>query len=89
MFSVATIVFNEVLLLLCMKDNEKAWELSKQLTGGTAKEFYVKAVAANRTDRVGEAMIYMEQAFALDPDLEEIAKNDGDLLDLLPEGKIE
>ena len=82
-------VFNEVLLLLCMKDNEKAWELSKQLTGGTAKEFYVKAVAANRTDRVGEAMIYMEQAFALDPDLEEIAKNDGDLLDLLPEGKIE
>ena len=84
-----TRVFNEVLLLLCMKDNEKAWELSKQLTGGTAKEFYVKAVAANRTDRVGEAMIYMEQAFALDPDLEEIAKNDGDLLDLLPEGKIE
>lgn len=82
-------VFNEVLLLLCMKDNEKAWELSKQLTGGTAKEFYVKAVAANRTDRVGEAMIYMEQAFVLDPDLEEIAKNDGDLLDLLPEGKIE
>lgn len=82
-------VFNEVLLLLCMKDNEKAWDLSKQLTGGTAKEFYVKAVAANRTDRVGEAMIYMEQAFALDPDLEEIAKNDGDLLDLLPEGKIE
>ena len=82
-------VFNEVLLLLCMKDNEKAWELSKQLTGGTAKEFYVKAVAANRTDRVGEAMIYMEQAFVLEPDLEEIAKNDGDLLDLLPEGKIE
>lgn len=82
-------VFNEVLLLLCVKDNEKAWELSKQLTGGTAKEFYVKAVAANRTDRVGEAMIYMEQAFVLDPDLEEIAKNDGDLLDLLPEGKIE
>lgn len=82
-------VFNEVLLLLCMKDNEKAWDLSKQLTGGTAKEFYVKAVAANRTDRVGEAMIYMEQAFVLDPDLEEIAKNDGDLLDLLPEGKIE
>ena len=82
-------VFNEVLLLLCMKDNEKAWELSKQLTGGTAKEFYVKAVAANRTDRVGEAMIYMEQAFVLDPDLEEIAKNDGDLLDLLPDGKIE
>ena len=73
-------VFNEVLLLLCMKDNEKAWELSKQLTGGTAKEFYVKAVAANRTDRVGEAMIYMEQAFALDPDLEEIAKNDGEYI---------
>lgn len=80
--------FNEVLMLLAMKNNDDAWAKAKRLNSGTAKEFYIKAVAANRTENVVEAMAYMEQAFALDPSLEEIAKIDGDLLDLLPEGQI-
>lgn len=80
--------FNEVLMLLAMKNNDDAWAKAKRLNGGTAKEFYIKAVAANRTENVVEAMAYMEQAFALDPSLKEVAKIDGDLLDLLPEGQI-
>lgn len=80
--------FNEVLMLLAMKNNDDAWAKAKRLNSGTAKEFYIKAVAANRTENVVEAMAYMEQAFALDPSLKEVAKIDGDLLDLLPEGQI-
>lgn len=80
--------FNEVLMLLAMKNNDDAWAKAKRLNSGTAKEFYIKAVAANRTENVVEAMAYMEQAFALDPSLKEVAKIDGDLLDLLLEGQI-
>jgi len=76
--------FNEVLLLLALKANDEAWAKAKAL-GGSAKEEYIKAVAANRVDEVMAAINHMENAFRLDPSLKEIAKVDGDLLDLLEE----
>lgn len=75
---------NEVLVLLAAKDNNLAWEMSKNL-GDSAVECYVKAIAANRLDKYMEAMAFLEQAFELDPSLREIAKVDGDVIDLLDE----
>ncbi|MGL4412056.1 MAG: tetratricopeptide repeat protein [Bacteroidales bacterium] len=74
---------NEVLLLLAKKQNELAWEKAKLLSSDIAVHEYVKAVAANRLDKVMEAILHIENAFALDPYLQEVAKVDGDVLDLL------
>lgn len=76
---------NEVIMLLAMKRNKEAWEKAQKLNSGTAKEYYVKAIAANRLDRLGEALMYLENAFKIDPSLVETAKIDGDVIDLLPE----
>lgn len=74
---------NEVLILLAMKRNQEAWDKAQQLPVDNALCLYVKAVAANRLDKVMEALMAIEQAFALDPSLRELAKVDGDVLDLL------
>ncbi len=76
---------NEVLLLLALKQDELAWEKAKQLESGVAKHEYVRAMAANRLDLVNEAIMFLEMAFALDPDLRKIASIDGDVNDLLEE----
>lgn len=76
--------FNEVLLLLAIKANDQAWEKAK-LLGESAKEEYVKAIAANRVDDYIEAVNHLENAFRLDPSLKEIARVDGDIIDLLDE----
>ncbi len=76
---------NEVLLLLALKQDELAWEKAKKLPSGVAKHEYVRAMAANRLDLVGEAIMYLEMAFALDPDLRKVASIDGDVNDLLEE----
>ncbi len=73
---------NEVVLLLAMKSNEAAWEKA-QLLGDTAVEEYLKAVAANRLDMILPAIQHIERALELDPSLRDIAKIDGDTLDLL------
>lgn len=79
-------VFNEVLLLLAVKADDEAWNKAKQL-GKSAKEEYIKAICANRMDAYIEAVNHLENAFRLDPELREIAKVDGDVIDLLdPEG---
>lgn len=74
--------FNEVLLLLALKANDQAWEKARQL-GNSAKEEYVKAIAANRLDLYLPAVRHLENAFKLDPSLREIARVDGDVVDLL------
>lgn len=74
--------FNEVLMLLAIKSNEQAWEKAK-LLGNSAKEEYIKAVAANRVDEVVLALSYLESAFKKDPSLRDVASVDGDVLDLL------
>lgn len=75
---------NEVLLLLALKANDQAWEKAQKL-GDTAREEYIKAVAANRTDHYMAAVTHLENAFRLDPSLLEIARVDGDVIDLLTE----
>jgi len=54
-----------------------------QLLGDTAVEEYLKAVAANRLDMILPAIQHIERALELDPSLRDIAKIDGDTLDLL------
>lgn len=73
---------NEVLLLLATKTNSLAWQKAK-LLGDSPVEEYVKAVAANRLDNYLEAIVHLENALKLDPSLIEIAKIDGDVIDLL------
>lgn len=73
---------NEVLLLLALKDNTNAWEHAQKL-GDSAVEEYVKAMAANRLDNYMDAMAHLERALKLDPSLIEVAKIDGDIVDLL------
>ena len=73
---------NEVIMLLCLKANDQAWRKAQQL-GGSANEEYIKAVAANRVDEYMSAINHIENAFRLDPHLREVAKVDGDLIELL------
>jgi hypothetical protein len=75
---------NEVVLLLAVKSNQMAWHKAQQL-GNSAREEYVKAIAANRLDLVGEAIMHFDNAMELDPSLIEVAKIDGDVLDLVNE----
>ena len=51
----------------------------------TAREYYIKAIAANRLEKIGDAIMSIEKALELDPSLLEVAKVDGDIIDLLPE----
>ena len=75
---------NEVIFMLANKDNQGALDLVRTLDQNNAKILYLHAMAANRTDNLGEALSCLEKALELDPALLEIAKVDGDVLDLLP-----
>lgn len=81
----ATSPLNKAVMLLAMKRNEEAWQQLQQMSIHTAREYYIKAIAANRLDNVSEAMIYINKALELDPTLIEIARIDGDIIDLLPD----
>ena len=48
-----------------------------------AKFWYVHAICANRADDVFTAMISLETAITLDPGLEEIARLDSDVMDVI------
>lgn len=74
--------FNEVLLLLAIKANDKAWQKAQKL-GDSAREEYIKAVAANRVDQYMAAITHLDRAIELDPSLRKLAEIDGDVLDLL------
>lgn len=81
----ATSPLNEVVMLLAMKRNQEAWDKISTMSIETAREYYIKAIAANRLERVGDAIMSIERALELDPSLLEIARVDGDIIDLLPE----
>ncbi|WP_303010722.1 tetratricopeptide repeat protein [uncultured Bacteroides sp.] len=81
----ATGPLNEVVMLLAMKRNQEAWDKISAMNVKTAREYYVKAIAANRLEKVGEAIMSIEKALELDPTLLETARVDGDIIDLLPE----
>ena len=81
----ATSPFNEVVMLLAMKKNQEAWDKISTMDVETAREYYIKAIAANRLEKIGDAIMSIEKALELDPSLLEVAKVDGDIIDLLPE----
>ena len=79
---------NEILLLLCMERNATALSKCNELMthpeySQNAKFWYIHAVGANRTEDVFTSMISLETALALDPELEETAKLDSDVMDVL------
>lgn len=74
---------NQVILLLSMKQNQKAWEILKSIEDTSPESEYVRAIAANRLDNIGEAVTHLRNAIAQKPSLKEIALKDGDVLDLL------
>lgn len=83
---------NEVLLLLALQDNGRAWEKAQNL-GDSAEEEYIKAIAANRMANSEtayaylfvEASTHLANAIGKDPILIETARIDGDVCDLLDE----
>lgn len=75
---------NEVVMLLALKANDQAWRKASKL-GDSAEEEYLKAVAANRVDEYMAAVSHLENALRLKPELKEIARIDGDLIDLMEE----
>ena len=81
----ATSPLNKVVMLLAMKRNDEAWQQLQTLPVQTAREYYVKAIAANRLDYINEALICINKALELEPSLIETARLDGDVIDLLPE----
>ena len=79
---------NEVLLLLCMERNATALSKCNEMMtlpeySQNAKFWYIHAVCANRTEDVFTAMISLETALALDPGLEETARLDSDVMDVI------
>ena len=79
---------NEVLLLLCMERNATALNKCNEMMtlpeySQNAKFWYIHAVCANRTEDIFTAMISLETALALDPDLEETARLDSDVMDVI------
>lgn len=79
---------NEVLILLCMGKNKDAdAKVSKLLeyqeNWSDPYIWYIKAVCANRLDDLNYAMDALMQAITLDPKLEEIARLDSDVMDII------
>jgi hypothetical protein len=79
---------NEILLLLCMERNSTALHKCNELMtlpeySQNAKFWYIHAVCANRNDDIFTAMMSLETALALDPDLEETARLDSDAMDVI------
>ena len=79
---------NEVLILLCMGRNKEADAkmtvlLEDQSNWDRPEIWYVKAICANRLEDLNWAIEAMTQAVALDPKLEEIARLDSDVMDII------
>ena len=79
---------NEILLLLCLERNATAWTKCNELMtlpeySHNANFWYVHAICANRNDDIFTAMISLESALMLDPGLEEIARLDSDMMDVI------
>lgn len=78
---------NELIMLLAMKRNNEATELSKKLPEGEALTYYLRAVCLNRMGDYTEAYDELKKALEMDPSLEKTAYIDGDVNDLLLDKK--
>lgn len=73
---------NEVVLLLALKRNEEAFEKTDELPD-EAPTYYLRAIAANRLDKITDAFANLKKAFTADPKLKDVARIDGDVTDML------
>ncbi len=85
---------NEVLILLCLKRDQEAFEKMKILMqdrelAEIADYNYVLAICANRNMDLNTAMIYLQVALNKKPELIEVAKIDSDVLDIYELIKVE
>lgn len=78
---------NEVVMMLAMKRNKAALDLSERLPENEALTFYLRAICLNRAERPLEAYEALKRAFKMDPALEKTAVIDGDVNDLLLDKK--
>lgn len=79
---------NEVLILMCLERNKAAMAKCEELKTlpeyeKNGKFWYIHAACANRTDDIFTAMISLEAALTLDPTLEETARLDSDMIDVI------
>lgn len=73
---------NKAILLLCLRQNQEAWDFLQQLPDSSAEADYVRAIAANRLNDTNNAILYLQKALAQKPELRKIMEIDGDVLDL-------
>lgn len=78
---------NELVMLLAMKRNEEALEMSRLLPDNEALSHYLRATCLNRMEKPIEAYDELKTAFKMDPSLEKTALIDGDVNDLLLDEK--
>ena len=74
---------NELVMLLAMKRDKDALELSKSLPDNVGLSHYLRAVCLNRLEKPDEAYNELKKSFKIDPSLEKIAESDGDVNSLL------
>lgn len=73
---------NEVVLLLALRRDKDAFDKAVELPDD-ALAYYLRATAANRLEKLTEASVYLKRAISENPKYRDIARNDGDLVDLL------
>lgn len=74
---------NEVVALMAMKKNGEALEKARLLPKDKAISHYLLASCLNRMEDVSNAVVELKEALRMDPDLEQTAKVDGDVNDIL------
>ena len=79
---------NEALVLMCMGKNDQARDCVQKLLESPsnkhdAQMWYILAACANRMDDLGTSMDALQCALTLDPSLEELARLDSDVMDIL------
>ncbi len=79
----ATSTRNDVVMLLAMKRNEEALRRCDELPDDEAMTHYFRATCLNRLEKPVEAYVALKKAFRMDPELEKIARVDGDVNDLI------
>ena len=68
-----------------MKRNNEAWQLAQTLDDAVAETHYVRAICLNRLEKPIEAYAELKRALTMKPELEQMARIDGDVNGLLNE----
>lgn len=74
---------NEVVALMAIKKNEEALAKARKLPKDKAISHYLLASCLNRMEDISTAVVELKEALRMDPDLEKVARVDGDVNDIL------